>query len=231
MKLDREKLLRAREMLGYGVEKTAEEAGVSKNSVLRAEHEGDIRPVTARKIAGALGVRVADLLEEEEPSPKVSSLAPELQTTSPEVREWLKEQGAKLVLMSKAEFQRLVLDMEAGADGGTLPDGIQRLIGEIEDEDRAVAHALMQEFLGGGELFPDVPPGPDEWAQTNARINAGTRLQRALADEYQVLRLALLNYSKRLYLSGRTSNYLGHPKSIEIERQMLDAAFAEEGAA
>jgi transcriptional regulator with XRE-family HTH domain len=65
VKLDRDKLLRAREVLGYGVEKTAEEAGVSKNSVLRAEHEGDIRPVTARKIAGALGVRVADLLEEE----------------------------------------------------------------------------------------------------------------------------------------------------------------------
>ena len=62
MKLDRDKLIRAREMLGYGVEKTAEEAGVSKNSVLRAEHEEDIRPVTARKIAAALEVEVRDLL-------------------------------------------------------------------------------------------------------------------------------------------------------------------------
>lgn len=61
MKLDRDKLIRAREMLGYGVEKTAEEAGVSKNSVLRAEHEEDIRPVTARKIAAALEVEVRDL--------------------------------------------------------------------------------------------------------------------------------------------------------------------------
>lgn len=66
MKLDRSKVIRAREMLGYGVEKTAEEAGVSKNSVLRAEHEEDIRPVTARKIAAALGVRVADLIGESE---------------------------------------------------------------------------------------------------------------------------------------------------------------------
>ena len=64
LRLDRDKLLRARELLGYGIETTAQEAGVSKNSVLRAEHEEDIRPVTARKIAGALGVRVADLLEE-----------------------------------------------------------------------------------------------------------------------------------------------------------------------
>jgi DNA-binding XRE family transcriptional regulator len=66
LKLDRDKLIRAREMLGYGIETTAQEAGVSKNSVLRAEHEEDIRPVTARKIAAALDVRVADLLGESE---------------------------------------------------------------------------------------------------------------------------------------------------------------------
>jgi DNA-binding XRE family transcriptional regulator len=66
LRLDRNKVIRAREMLGYGIETTAEEAGVSKNSVLRAEHEEDIRPVTARKIAAALGVRVADLIGESE---------------------------------------------------------------------------------------------------------------------------------------------------------------------
>ena len=64
LKLDRDRLQRAREMLGYGLEKTAQEAGISKNSVLRAEHEEDIRPVTARKIAGALHVSVADLIGE-----------------------------------------------------------------------------------------------------------------------------------------------------------------------
>jgi DNA-binding XRE family transcriptional regulator len=66
LKLDRDRLQRAREMLGYGLEKTAEEAGISKNSVLRAEHEEDIRPVTARKIAAALDVPVADLIGESE---------------------------------------------------------------------------------------------------------------------------------------------------------------------
>jgi DNA-binding XRE family transcriptional regulator len=66
VKLDRDKLIRAREMLGYGIETVAAEAGVSKNSVLRAEHEEDIRPLTARKIAAALGVRVADLIGESE---------------------------------------------------------------------------------------------------------------------------------------------------------------------
>jgi transcriptional regulator with XRE-family HTH domain len=66
LRLDKDRLQRAREMLGYGLEKTAQEAGVSKNSVLRAEHEEDIRPVTARKIAAALHVSVADLIGESE---------------------------------------------------------------------------------------------------------------------------------------------------------------------
>jgi len=64
LKLDRERLIRARERLGYAIETVAEEAGVSKNSVLRAEHGEDIRPLTARKIATALGVTVADLYRE-----------------------------------------------------------------------------------------------------------------------------------------------------------------------
>jgi hypothetical protein len=54
-------------MLGYGIETTAQAAGISKNSVLRAEHGEDIRPVTARKIARALNVEVADLLGAESP--------------------------------------------------------------------------------------------------------------------------------------------------------------------
>ncbi len=83
MKLDRAKLIRAREMLGYGVEKTAEVAGVSKNSVLRAEHEEDIRPVTARKIATALQVRVADLLGKVEASEQPETFVDMLLRTPP----------------------------------------------------------------------------------------------------------------------------------------------------
>jgi transcriptional regulator with XRE-family HTH domain len=66
LRLNKDRLQRARELLGYGLEKTAQEAGVSKNSVLRAEHEEDIRPGTARKIAAALHVSVADLVRESE---------------------------------------------------------------------------------------------------------------------------------------------------------------------
>ncbi len=112
MKLDRAKLIRAREMLGYGVEKTAEEAGVSKNSVLRAEHEEDIRPLTARKIAAALEVRVADLMWEEEASGKEeasSSLQSPLDGFVEEERraatEWLRGQGFGIATMPLEELQ------------------------------------------------------------------------------------------------------------------------------
>jgi transcriptional regulator with XRE-family HTH domain len=84
LKLHRGKLIRAREMLGYGVEKTAEVAGISKNSVLRAEHEADIRPVTARKIAGALGVRVADLLGDADAKKAPAPLSPEWALSTPD---------------------------------------------------------------------------------------------------------------------------------------------------
>jgi transcriptional regulator with XRE-family HTH domain len=61
LKLDRDNLIRARERRGFAIETVAEKAGIAKNSVLRAEHGEHIRPLTARKIAGALGVEVADL--------------------------------------------------------------------------------------------------------------------------------------------------------------------------
>jgi transcriptional regulator with XRE-family HTH domain len=75
LRFDGDKVHRARELLGYGLDKTAEEAGVSKNSVLRAERGEEIRHSTARKIAAALGVRVADLLTEESSDPLAQALA------------------------------------------------------------------------------------------------------------------------------------------------------------
>jgi transcriptional regulator with XRE-family HTH domain len=84
LKLDRDRLQRAREMLGYSIEMAAREAGVSKNSVLRAEHKEDIRPVTARKIAAALGVAVADLIGESESSKVSAALSPEWALAAPD---------------------------------------------------------------------------------------------------------------------------------------------------
>jgi hypothetical protein len=58
------------------------------------------------------------------------------------------------------------------------------------------------------------------------------QLRRALAARYQVFRRSLANYSMRLFEAGRTSDFLVHPRLAETRRrQLLEEAFAEEGAA
>ena len=54
MKLDRDNLIRARERLGYSIETVAEEAGIAKNSVLRAEHGEENRRSARRNRRGPL---------------------------------------------------------------------------------------------------------------------------------------------------------------------------------
>ncbi len=66
MRLNGEKVRRGRLLLGYGAQAAADVAGVSKNSFLRAERGDDLRPGTARKIAQALGVPLAELFREPE---------------------------------------------------------------------------------------------------------------------------------------------------------------------
>ncbi|MDP9476535.1 MAG: helix-turn-helix domain-containing protein [Actinomycetota bacterium] len=65
MKLDEERVRGARERLGLTLTMVAQRAGTSKNTVLSAEHGGDIRPTTARKIAEALEVEITDLIGEQ----------------------------------------------------------------------------------------------------------------------------------------------------------------------
>jgi transcriptional regulator with XRE-family HTH domain len=61
VKLDPSKVREAREQLGLSLDGVAKAAGVSQASAIRAEHGKEIRPLTARRIAGGLGVEVADL--------------------------------------------------------------------------------------------------------------------------------------------------------------------------
>jgi len=61
LRLDPERTLEARERLGLSVAMAAKRADVAKSSISRAEHGEEIRPATARRIATAYGVSVADL--------------------------------------------------------------------------------------------------------------------------------------------------------------------------
>ena len=61
MKLDASRVVEARERLGLAQDDLAVRAEVSPNTILRIEHGFEIRPVTARRVARALGLEVADL--------------------------------------------------------------------------------------------------------------------------------------------------------------------------
>ncbi len=64
MKLDGNKIRSGRDRLGYTLRMVGEKSGVSTNTVLRAEHGGEIVHSTARKIAAGLRLEVADLMSE-----------------------------------------------------------------------------------------------------------------------------------------------------------------------
>lgn len=120
MRYSREKLQRARERLGYSIEMVGEKAGTSKNSVLRAEHEGEIRPLTARKIAEALGVEVADLVEEMEATPKAQS------RTSPEAHEEDASEEARLSFLEAWRESILAVVNKLGKEFETVREGGDR---------------------------------------------------------------------------------------------------------
>lgn len=76
MKLEAEKVLRARERLGYSLTTASERIGVARASLLNAEHGREIRPLTARKIAEGYGLKVADLIAENGSRPKAQAPLP-----------------------------------------------------------------------------------------------------------------------------------------------------------
>jgi transcriptional regulator with XRE-family HTH domain len=74
------RLREQRELRGMTQAELAEESGRSARSISGYEAGADARPNTARLLAEALGVSIADLLEEQSPkAPSSSPKAPELQ--------------------------------------------------------------------------------------------------------------------------------------------------------
>jgi transcriptional regulator with XRE-family HTH domain len=139
VKLDGDKVQWARERLGYSMETTAEVAGVAKNSVLRAEHGGDIRPVTARKLAGALGLRVEELLPKAQaPLPfDVPAAAPN--PLSDAVTLWAMPQGDFLRVLSESDDETL-LEIYRRIDG-------ERTALELEYRNDESGRAARSAFL------------------------------------------------------------------------------------
>jgi transcriptional regulator with XRE-family HTH domain len=101
-------LAKLRRSKGFSQRGLAEEAGVSPSSVYEIEAgRRKANPSTLRKIAGALGVEVVDLLEEEE---RPKSPAP------PSLAGWLKERcGHAYLALTKDEFEEMFDRIPEGA--------------------------------------------------------------------------------------------------------------------
>jgi DNA-binding XRE family transcriptional regulator len=218
LKLDRAKLIRAREMLGYGVEKTAEEAGVSKNSVLRAEHEEDIRPLTARKIAAALGVRVADLMGEGESSPK----APAPPSQRPLFNGGHEEERRSGLIPWAAYIQHRAARIQAQADDPTSPAfrDPRAALFFVEEANRegAELYAFLEEQHGVSPLGDE----PFDAGATDELIAAFEEMGRALG---------AASARARLMEEGRAESELGRARrrmeAVTAERERAAAQLSE----
>jgi transcriptional regulator with XRE-family HTH domain len=212
LKLDRDNLIRARERLGYAVETVAEEAGVSKNSVLRAEHGKDIRPLTARKIAAALGVRVADLIRESET----------LKADRPLTAEWA------LSVVDKDTFRQAV----AAASTEDLQQLVVELVGDYQPrlfndvrgtkpspEDVRRVMAFSDAMVVAEELVRRGEEAPETYLLALKRyMDRVTRTEERREIEPEVAGL-FRNLAKRARLIAETSRRQGGP-SAELGEQV-----------
>ncbi len=125
MRLAPNKVREAREQLGLSIVEIAQNAKVSPNSVSRAENDREIRPMTARRIAQALGVEVADLY----PKGKAAASPPESEAG----------EARRAIDMSLENF-REALSEASDAGDGALVELYARL-----DAERINAELLFRE--------------------------------------------------------------------------------------
>jgi transcriptional regulator with XRE-family HTH domain len=157
LRFDGDKVRRARQLLGYGQETTAEEAGVAKNSVLRAERGEEIRPVTARKIAAALGVRVADLLTEDASDPLRQALASQDRLfNGARERDAFIERVQEYIETRVAHYEKRLAEAE---QGGVLAgyEGAQLLLDDAIEEYIHLPELINGELAERWMLDPEVP--------------------------------------------------------------------------
>jgi transcriptional regulator with XRE-family HTH domain len=205
VKLDRDTLIRARERLGYSIETVAEEAGIAKNSVLRAEHGEDIRPLTARKIAAALRVEVADLYEDAEYPKGSAPPSPE-----PSFEDMLDEERREAMYGSWLEFvNRYAERWQGRIEAGELD------LGSVNEFVRVLDELLPTLGELNKREQEELPPQPYSHGVPAART--GQAIHRLLN---------LFNPLIAAYASKAESSEL---EQLRRKRAELDERFAEAG--
>jgi transcriptional regulator with XRE-family HTH domain len=121
-----------RESHGLTQRELAAEAGVGEATVARIETGASVAPPTARKIAEALGVAVADLLER---PPVPLAEAPDQGHTALTAQEWAKEAGAEYHGMDDDSWDAFVRDIDAREE-------VSKVFHQMA-EDAKTLHALL----------------------------------------------------------------------------------------
>ena len=222
----------------------ARRAGIAQNTLSQIELGNTVPSVpTLEKIARGLGVSADELLREpavplDEASETGRPASPELPPgpsliERPQVQDWLGQVGASFALMAREDFEELVV--------GTLDsEGLEELAEEIDDERGRIERELGKPAARKA-LFP---PDMRGLSGTKERVHEAMRpareagqLRLEIGRKYTTKKLAIENYSLRLYAAGEAENYLllvrpGMPEATrrELEEARLArlAAFREE---
>ena len=132
-----------REAMGETQVTLADKSGVAEHTISRIEHGASLRPTTARKLADALGVTVADLME----SPPVLASAgkaddPDTGSSvdSTEVITFDDEavraayRAAKAGKLTTKEAAQAIADSVRGGPADALEDAVELLLEQAERE-------------------------------------------------------------------------------------------------
>jgi transcriptional regulator with XRE-family HTH domain len=212
--------------LGLSQEHLARGAGVSLNAVHKLEMGRITDPhfSTLSAIAHGLGTTVAELVGEEAPAPLAER---------PQVQAWLRRAGAGFALMPREDFEELVV--------GTLDsEGLEELAEEIDDERQRIEQELGKPAVSKALFPPDMRGLSGEKERMHEVMRPAReagQLRLEIGRKYTREKLAIENYSLRLYAEGEAENYLllvrpGVPEAtrreLEEAREARLGAFREE---
>lgn len=221
-----EELRRLRKERGLTQAKLAVQAGLDPSSLSQIE-TGARRPNTRtlEKLAGVLGVEVADLF------PKAQSSLPLEQPliSLPAIQEWLRANGH----MTEDEFLGYAERLDLDIDEEGVPRGLEHALDGLRLTCNYLEGQLNQRPILD-VLFPRQSRGVGEEAikELFKQNTDAWKLRAELRHEYLVRELALMNYGRRLHAEGITSDHLMYARTADYERRRwIEASYAEAGAA
>ncbi len=222
-----QEIKRLREARGWIQAKLAVEAGMAPSAVNQIEN-GKRSPSASslNKLAGALGVEVADLfpkaetqLWSEEPSERDGQW-------SQVFKDWLQEHNARRVLMADEEVVENLKRLASGSDREAIVTRFQQEAHKTFEEEETVVDALKEEFRHGGGLLPVPTEGPGLKQQFFARHKDYSRLQREVRKCYGRYYRALETVNRSLFHAGRTNDFVilnKRPQTVKAIREATRA--------